>query len=132
MFRAAMHPPLSNDFVQWHPQYRWGVCGQSCPCCRAAHGEGFGACFQCVYAFDLNSIYESIISYSSHWALTDITRLSLCRIQGANASFIFNDDVFKRLLAFVGVTCSAPTRFNAGIVSMSLLQKLQVEYVSEF
>ena len=31
----------------WTSTDHWGSCGQSCPCCRAIAGEGFGSCFAC-------------------------------------------------------------------------------------
>ncbi len=31
----------------WRPRGHWGVCGQSCPCCRSAVGDAFGTCGAC-------------------------------------------------------------------------------------
>ena len=38
---------LNIGRVVWTPQAHWRLCGQSCPCCRAANGEGFGSCHAC-------------------------------------------------------------------------------------
>ena len=32
---------------KWTPRRHWNMCGQSCPCCRTAHGEIFGGCPVC-------------------------------------------------------------------------------------
>ena len=33
---------------KWSSDTHYGVCGQSCPCCRASVGESFGACPICL------------------------------------------------------------------------------------
>ena len=33
--------------VGWTAATHWNSCGQSCPCCGAAHGERFGSCDSC-------------------------------------------------------------------------------------
>lgn len=43
--------------MEQHPKYwnihtHYGQCGQSCPCCRAAVGDTFGACPICIITFN--------------------------------------------------------------------------------
>lgn len=47
-------PELQNAVVENHPEYwstnnHYGICGQSCPCCRSEIEEipGFGTCPIC-------------------------------------------------------------------------------------
>ena len=35
----------------WTEEKHYGQCGQSCPCCRAAVGDTFGACPICIIKF---------------------------------------------------------------------------------
>ena len=38
--------------IYWCNQNHYGQCGQSCPCCRAAVGDTFGACPICIITFN--------------------------------------------------------------------------------
>ncbi len=40
--------------IYWCNQNHYGQCGQSCPCCRAAVGDTFGACPICMIKFNSN------------------------------------------------------------------------------
>ena len=45
---CALHRRLGTSLgPAWTSTDHWGLCGQSCPCCRARAGEGFGACVAC-------------------------------------------------------------------------------------
>ena len=48
---VVLHRRLARQLnigrVVWTAQAHWRFCGQSCPCCRAANGEGFGSCPAC-------------------------------------------------------------------------------------
>ena len=37
----------TNQYLRWTPEGHFGVCGQSCGCCRAAAGERLGCCEAC-------------------------------------------------------------------------------------
>ena len=39
--------PNGFDGKQWTPEIHYGMCGQSCPCCRKMVGDVIGACTIC-------------------------------------------------------------------------------------
>ena len=48
VFAHVLHRRLGTPLgPAWTPTNHWGSCGQSCPCCRAGEGEGFGSCDAC-------------------------------------------------------------------------------------
>ena len=48
VFAHVLHRRLGTPLGPgWTPTNHWGSCGQSCPCCRAGEGEGFGSCDAC-------------------------------------------------------------------------------------
>ena len=46
----SIEHPNSSDFQPWNIDTHYGMCGQSCPCCRAKLGELIGACTICIYS----------------------------------------------------------------------------------
>ena len=51
VFRQVLHRRLVRNAnvadAVWAAVGHWGLCGQSCPCCRSAVGEVFGTCDAC-------------------------------------------------------------------------------------
>lgn len=39
--------PVGLDGKPWTKHIHYGMCGQSCPCCRKQAGDTFGACTIC-------------------------------------------------------------------------------------
>ena len=54
---------LNISRVVWTAEAHWKLCGQSCPCCRAAHGEGFGSCHACEACGDAMTIGALIAAF---------------------------------------------------------------------
>ena len=51
VFGQVLHRRLAREFnvtdAVWSGTEHWGLCGQSCPCCRSAAGDVFGSCDAC-------------------------------------------------------------------------------------
>ena len=51
VFGQVLHRRLARElnvtYAVWIATGHWGFCGQSCPCCRSAVGDGFGTCDAC-------------------------------------------------------------------------------------
>ena len=45
----------NHQNLQWTPSKHFGLCGQSCGCCRAEVGAGFGECEACEDMRDLKA-----------------------------------------------------------------------------
>ena len=64
---TVLHPRLARQLnisrVVWTAEAHWQICGQSCPCCRAAHGEGFGSCHACEACADAMTIGALIAAF---------------------------------------------------------------------
>ena len=51
VFGHVLHRRLAREcnvtVAVWSGTEHWGLCGQSCPCCRFAAGDVFGSCDAC-------------------------------------------------------------------------------------
>ena len=54
---------LTHDgLLKWTKKNHYGLCGQSCPCCRYQNGEVFGYCGVCKYSDILVSSHTILVN----------------------------------------------------------------------
>ena len=67
VFGQVLHRRLARKFnatnAVWIPTEHWGLCGQSCLCCRSAVGEVFGTCNACDAAAQSLRVASTIASF---------------------------------------------------------------------
>ena len=69
--------------VVWTAEAHWRFCGQSCPCCRAANGEGFGSCHACEACAHAMTVGALIAAFAREEHATQALLAALGRYIGA-------------------------------------------------
>ena len=100
----VLHRPLCSG---WTCASHFGVCGQSCPCCRVL--EHFGFCDRCVFVFDLHWVVMQIRRFAPP-AVT-VPKLELHQLLMVGAHFKLFPSVLRAVAAFLGVSACPATTF---------------------
>ena len=119
-----LHKKLHLD--GWTSENHHGRCGQSCGCCRAHFDEPFGSCPVCSkIAPAAEVLYRRVRSFLAHWACSDLTRKTLQMITApAVQQRVFGKNVFKTVLAFIGVAEEDGTKHTVGTLALHLSRQV--------
>ena len=121
--------PLRFEPDEWNSDGHYGLCGRTCPCCRAEDWENtrdrgmiIGACILCVTCVPFaEKLYKQLLEYSNQdWDCSELTRMTLTRIPSADNRFhaIFQGALFRNILVHLGRIADPDSKTGVGTISM--------------
>lgn len=113
----VLHRPLCSG---WICASHFGVCGQSCPCCRVL--EHFGFCDRCAFVFDLHWVVLQIRRFAPP-AVT-VPKLELYQLLMVGAHFGWSPSVLRTVAGFLGASVCSTTTFALGFFRAVYFERL--------